>query len=93
MGSFTKSLAMLIGGGGGAHNTFLGSFLHSSLELLAILKGGAKSFHSFKGGARTVLPCLEGGGGGGGGGEVSDLQFSHDFVAPPPPRGDLRGGS
>ena len=23
--------------------------------------GGAKSFHSLKGGAQTVLPCLEGG--------------------------------
>ena len=25
--------------------------------------GGAKSFHSLKGGAQKVLPCLEGGGG------------------------------
>ena len=28
--------------------------------------GGGTSFHPFKGWARQVLPCLEGGGGGGG---------------------------
>ena len=34
------------------------------LEVLAILKGGAKSFHSLEAGrgAQKVLPCLEGGG-------------------------------
>ena len=33
------------------------------LEVLAILKGGAKSFHHLKvgGGARKRLPCLKGG--------------------------------
>ena len=29
------------------------------LEVLAILMGGAKSFHFLKGGAQKVLPCLE----------------------------------
>ena len=38
-----------------------------------------KSFHSLKGGARKVLPCLEGGAQ-----KVSDPRFSH-FVAPPLP--------
>ena len=46
-------------------------------KVLAMLKGG---FQSFKGGARKVLPCLDGGGGGQKG---SDPRFSH-FVAPPP---------
>ena len=34
------------------------------LEVLAILKGGggAKSFHSLKGGVQKVIPCLGGGG-------------------------------
>ena len=41
---------------------------------------GAKSFHSLKGGARKVLPCLEGGGAQ----KVSDPRFTH-FVAPPSP--------
>ena len=30
------------------------------LEVLAILKEGRKSFHSLKGVARKVLPCLQG---------------------------------
>ena len=51
----------------------LGSFL-------AILKGGAKSFHSLKGGGGAkVLPCLKGGGVAKGFGPAI---FS--FCSPPP---------
>ena len=42
-----------------------------------------KSFHSLKGGARKVLPCLEGGGCK----NVSDPRFSH-FVPPLPVNND-----
>ena len=35
------------------------------LEVLAILKGGAKVFHSLKGGRKKLYPVLGGGGGGG----------------------------
>ena len=43
------------------------------VEVLAILEGGAKSFHSFKGGGGgvKVLPCLEARAQ-----KDSDLQFS-----------------
>ena len=67
------------------------SFSHSEREgpqkvwgsfhavVLAILKGGHKKFPLFKRGAQNVLPCLEGGAQ-----KVSDLQFSHFVVLPPP---------
>ena len=48
------------------------------LEDLAILKGGATSFNSLKGGG-GVLPCI----GGGRSQTVLNPQFSH-FVCPPP---------
>ena len=61
---------------GGGGTKFWGSF-HT--EVLAILKRGAKGFHTLEGrGAQNVLPCLEGGTQ-----KVSDPRFSH-FVAPPP---------
>ena len=42
-------------------------------EVLAILMGGAKSFHPIKRGAQKVLPCLKGGGAQ----NVSDPRFSY----------------
>ena len=52
------------GGGGksfshaerGGHNIFWGSFY----AVLAMLKGGAKSFHSFKGGRKKFYPVSRG---------------------------------
>ena len=70
-------LAMLKGGGTNSFGVVFGL----ELEVLAILKGGAKGFHSLKGGARKVLACLEGGGAAQ---KVSDSQFSH-FTAPTSP--------
>ena len=53
---------MLKGGGGGAHNKFWGLIYAVSSSFRHIEGGGAINFHSFKGGARKVLPCREGGG-------------------------------
>ena len=53
------------------------------LEVLAILKGGAKNVHPLKDGAQKVLPWQ----GGGGAQKVSDTQFSH-FVAISPVSND-----
>ena len=73
-----KSLSHAEGGGGG-HNKFWGSFY--AVAQSHINEGGAKRFHSSKGGGgQQVLPCLEGGGAQ----KVSDPRLSH-FVAPPPP--------
>ena len=52
-------LAMLKGGGG---TKSFEVFLTQELEVLAIVRGGTKSFHPLKGGTQKVLPCLEGGG-------------------------------
>ena len=55
----------MLKGGGGTTNYIQQRFCKVftwQLEVLAILKGGAKSFHSFKGGVRTILPCPEGAG-------------------------------
>ena len=41
-------------------NTYLGSFFLLKLEVLAILKGGVKSFHPLKGGTK-FYPLLRGG--------------------------------
>ena len=63
---------------GGGRKKFWGSFY---TEVLAILKGGAKGFHSLKGRGRKMFhPVLRGGGAQ----KVSDPRFSH-FVPPPPP--------
>ena len=67
--------------GGGGHVKFWGSFSAVALSFSHI-EGGPENFPLFKrGGARKVLPCLEGGGGGAQ--KVLDPRFSH-FVAPPP---------
>ena len=47
-GGTEKVLAMLKGGGGGIKR--FGVVLTRELEVLAILKGGVKRFHSLKGG-------------------------------------------
>ena len=71
-----KVLAMLKGG----HKKFWGSFYAVALSFSHIVGGGREKFPLFKrGGARKVLPCLEGGAQ-----KVSDTRFSH-FVAPPSP--------
>ena len=52
-------------GGGGRDPTSFEVALRRELEVLAIVRGGAKSFNSLKGwggGEQNVLPCLEGGG-------------------------------
>ena len=63
---------------GGGRKKFWGSFY---TEVLAILKGGAKGFHSLKGRGRKMFhPVLRGGGG--------HKKFrTHDFpiLYPPPP--------
>ena len=49
--------------GGGRDPTSFEVALRRELEVLAIVRGGAKSFNSLKGGGeQNVLPCLEGGG-------------------------------
>ena len=48
---------MLKGGG----TTSFEVVLTRELEFLAILVGGAKSFHLLKGGRKNVLPCVDGG--------------------------------
>ena len=72
---------------GWGHKRLWGSF-DVGLLSLAILKEEAKGFQPFKG-ARTVLPCLQGGQ------KVSVLRFSH-FVAPLPVINDrsliMKGG-
>ena len=50
----------------------VGLVLTWGLEVLAILKGGAKCFRPFEGGAQKVLPYLEGRGGG-----AQKVRFSH----------------
>ena len=75
-GGAGKVLAMLKGGG----TKSFGVVFMQWLEVLVILKGGAKSVHSLKGGrARKVLPCLEGGG------AKSFGPMIFHFVAPPLP--------
>ena len=59
-GGVETVIAMLKGGGAKS----FGVFFMWYLEVLAILKGGAKGFHFLKGGgAQQVLPCLDGVGG------------------------------
>ena len=68
-----KVLAMLKGG----HKKFLG-VLYMVAGTYSHINGGAKRFHSLKGGRKTFHPVLRGGV------KSLDQRFSH-FVAPPPP--------
>ena len=67
-GTWTLTPTKRGGGGGkglshaeGGHKKFWGSFYAVAWSFSHIVGGGAKSVHSLKGGgARKVLPCLEG---------------------------------
>ena len=72
-GGVENVLDMLKGG----HNKFE-VVLMWEFDVLAIVMGGAQSFHFLKGGVQNILPCLEEGTQ-----KKSDPRFSH-YVAPRP---------